>query len=363
LVKILLHCKVTRYLDFKSIDASYVFKDKKVQKVPATPAEALASELMGFFEKRKFRNFLIFVNDYDKEKPATWMKGKSMDKWSMKDVYAEYGLDENTQSFIGHAMALMRDDDYLNQPAQQTIDAIQLYCYSIERYGKSPYIYPLYGLGTMPEGFSRLAAVNGGTFMLNTKVDEVLEKDGKAWGIKSGNAIAKAKFIIGDHSYFSAAKSRVTGQVVRSICILDHPIAGVTTSEGTVADSVQIIIPARQVGRRNDIYVCMVSSAHSVSSNGKYIAIVSTTVETREPIRELEPGIQLLGKVVERFDKVSDLKAPVGSGKSDNCYISQTYDATSHFETAANDVLDLYTRITGTQLDMNINADSTQEDE
>lgn len=34
LVKILLHSKVTRYLEFKSIDGSYVFKDNKVQKVP-----------------------------------------------------------------------------------------------------------------------------------------------------------------------------------------------------------------------------------------------------------------------------------------------------------------------------------------
>ena len=34
LVKILLHTKVTRYLEFKSIHGSYVFKDKKIQKVP-----------------------------------------------------------------------------------------------------------------------------------------------------------------------------------------------------------------------------------------------------------------------------------------------------------------------------------------
>lgn len=34
LVKILLHTKVTRYLEFKSIDGSYVFKDGKIQKVP-----------------------------------------------------------------------------------------------------------------------------------------------------------------------------------------------------------------------------------------------------------------------------------------------------------------------------------------
>jgi Rab GDP dissociation inhibitor len=34
LVKILLHTKVTRYLEFKSVDGSYVFKDSKIQKVP-----------------------------------------------------------------------------------------------------------------------------------------------------------------------------------------------------------------------------------------------------------------------------------------------------------------------------------------
>lgn len=75
LVKILLHSKVTRYLEFKSVDGSYVFKDGKVQKVPATPAEALNSSLMGFFEKRKFRNFLIFLSAYDEEKPSTYLKG------------------------------------------------------------------------------------------------------------------------------------------------------------------------------------------------------------------------------------------------------------------------------------------------
>ena len=44
-------------------------------------------------------------------------------------------------------MALHRDDDYLDQPAEATAEAIQLYAFSLERYGKSPYIYPLYGLG------------------------------------------------------------------------------------------------------------------------------------------------------------------------------------------------------------------------
>jgi len=44
-------------------------------------------------------------------------------------------------------MALHLDDTYLDRPALETVKAIQLYVYSLERYGKSPYIYPIYGLG------------------------------------------------------------------------------------------------------------------------------------------------------------------------------------------------------------------------
>ena len=46
----------------------------------------------------------------------------------------------------------------------------------------------------------------------------------------------------------------------------------------------------------------------------------------------------------------------------DKCFISKSYDATSHFETAANDVLSLFQRITGTELDMNISADMNEDD-
>ncbi len=38
----------------------------------------------------------------------------------------------------------------------------------------SPFIYPIFGLGGIPEGFSRISAVNGGTFMLNTDINEIL---------------------------------------------------------------------------------------------------------------------------------------------------------------------------------------------
>jgi Rab GDP dissociation inhibitor len=357
LVKILLHTKVTRYLEFKSVDGSYVFKDRRVLKVPATPDEALMSPLMGFFEKRKFRSFLMYVSAYERDDPKTHQR-RDLHAMTMRQLYNEFGLDADTQQFTGHAMALWRDETYLDRPAIETVEAVQLYAYSLERYGKSPYIYPIYGLGGLPEGFSRLCAINGGTFMLNQPIDEILFNDaGVAWGVRAGTQVAKASLLLGDPSYFPPAKSRVSNQVVRSICIMDHPIPSTDNAE-----SCQIIIPAAQLGRHHDIYVCMVSFAHMVAARGYYIAIASTTVETRNPISELEPAIAMLGGVLERFDTVADLYEPLSEGFADRCFISKSYDATSHFESAAQDVLSLYQRVTGQQLDMSISADTTEAD-
>lgn len=38
----------------------------------------------------------------------------------------------------------------------------------------------------------------------------------------------------------------------------------------------------------------MVSNEHSVCANGFYIAIISTMVETNNPIQELKPALDLL---------------------------------------------------------------------
>lgn len=77
----------------------------------------------------------------------------------------------------------------------------------------SPYIYPLYGLGELPQAFARLAAVHGGTYMLNRDLDGTpvfkagdlavqYGDDGVAMGVKVDSAVAKCKVVVGDPSYF-----------------------------------------------------------------------------------------------------------------------------------------------------------------
>jgi Rab GDP dissociation inhibitor len=187
-------------------------------------------------------------------KPA----GLNIAQATMKEVYDKFGLEASTRDFVGHSMALYQTDDYINQKggAQDAIVRIRLYVNSMARYGKSPYIYPLYGLGELPQGFARLSAIYGGTYMLNTEVNEFLYEDGKVSGIKAtmqergepGDGMkfqTKCKKILADPSYFPD-KVRVTGHLLKAICILDHPIASTDNS-----DSLQLIIPQSQVGRKH----------------------------------------------------------------------------------------------------------------
>lgn len=234
LVKMLLHTKVTRYLEWKCVDGSYVMQHSDagmfskaknaIHKVPANDSEALKSPLMGLFEKRNCRNFYLYLDKIDEANPMTF-EGVDIHKVSMKDVFAKHKLAENTIDFLGHAVALHRDDTYLNEPAIDTIRKMNLYVNSLGKYGDSPFLYPIYGIGGLPESFSRLCAIHGGTYMLNTNVDEILFESGKVIGIQSAGQQAKAPLVICDPSYVKGlGKTKVIGQVIRAICIMDHPI-------------------------------------------------------------------------------------------------------------------------------------------
>jgi Rab GDP dissociation inhibitor len=354
LTKMLVTAKVLDYLTFKQIAGSYVYRDGRISKVPSTEMEAVKSPLMGLFEKRRAKKFFEFLQNWRDNDPATH-QGINLDNDSMKTVYEKFGLEPGTQDFIGHAMALYLDDDYITKPARPTYDRIILYTASMAKFGKSPYIYPAYGLGELPQAFARLSAIYGGTYMLDKKVDEIVTDDtGKFIGVRSGDETVKAKMVIGDPSYFGAGKDPVEGgkirvveegKVVRAICFLKHTIPGTDDSH-----SAQIIIPQNQVGRRNDIYIAMVSNEHEVCPGGLHIAIVSTIVETDKPELELAPGLNLLGTIAEKFVSIAPLYTPTSSGQADNIFVTRSYDATSHFETVVEDVHDVWKRVTGAPL-------------
>jgi len=317
----------------------------------------LSTGLMGLFEKRRFRDFLVWLNQFEEGKPTTWQNVNPY-QTPMSEVFKKFGLDDNTAAFTGHCLAFYRNDEYKTQPCGPTIKRIQMYSSSLARYGNSPFLYPLYGLGELPQAFARLSAIYGGTYMLQKGVDEIVfDEEGHVSGVKSGGEVAKTRLVIGDPSYFKDRVKKI-GQVIRSICFMDHPIPN--TKDST---SCQIVIPGQQAKRHNDIYICCISYAHNIAPKGKFIAICSTTVETGNPEQELTIAYQTIGPVLEKFVSVVDQleQTDAAADAQKGLFVTSTYDATTEFETSCDDILAVFQRVTGEPLDLEKYAKASLE--
>ncbi|TPP62900.1 Rab GDP dissociation inhibitor beta [Fasciola gigantica] len=218
LVKLLVHTSVTRYLEFQSIDGSYVYHKKSIHRVPSSETEALTSGLVSFFEKRKLRICYSGLWRWISRilvptKRFTHLRSM-FHRDSIVHAFEQVQLlVENTQNFVGHALCLYPDDSYKrNTPADDAIKRMQLYNQSVARYGKSPYVYPLYGLGELPQAFARLSAVYGGTYMLNKPVEEIVLEGGKVVGVRAEGEVARCDTVICDPSY-AMNRVRKVGQV------------------------------------------------------------------------------------------------------------------------------------------------------
>jgi RAB protein geranylgeranyltransferase component A len=88
----------------------------KVFKVPCTGPEALASPLMGLFEKRRCQKFLEFVQNYERDDPKTHNKLDLSKKTPKELMSKDYGLEADTIDFLGHSLALYLNDEYLDRP-------------------------------------------------------------------------------------------------------------------------------------------------------------------------------------------------------------------------------------------------------
>lgn len=66
--------------------------------------------LLGMFEKRRFRKFLVFVANVDEDNPKTF-EGIDPNKTTMEELYTKYSLGPDVVDFVGHALALYGTDE------------------------------------------------------------------------------------------------------------------------------------------------------------------------------------------------------------------------------------------------------------
>jgi Rab GDP dissociation inhibitor len=352
-VKLFIKMGIQEALNWMCIEKVYVYQVSKsllgkikgsIHKVPQTPKEALSSGLMSLLDKSRCKSFMEFVEQYNENDQKTWKKYPPSTPF--QTVAKDFSLNSNIMDFLGHAVALNIDENFLTEPLINTVKKMQVYYNSLGLYGNTPFLYPINGLSGLPFMFERCCLCRGGVSM-RKNVDEILfDENGKFKGIRSGNEIAKAKYLITDPLHIEKfGKVKSVGKVIRCICLLDHPVI-------EDAKSCQIILPQKQLNRHNDIFIISFGSEMEVCPKGFYLAFISTKIETSNPREEIKPALDLLGNIVESFERITDLYEPIDDKFNDNIFVFKSLDPLSHFENDVSEIFKMYEKITGQKIDV-----------
>ncbi|XP_045309063.1 rab proteins geranylgeranyltransferase component A 2 [Leopardus geoffroyi] len=238
LIDLLIKSNVSRYAEFKNVTRILAFREGKVEQVPCSRADVFNSKELTMVEKRILMKFLTFCLDYEQH-PDQY---QAFMQCSFSEYLKTKKLTPNLQHFVLHSIAM-------TESSCTTIDGLKAtknFLQCLGRFGNTPFLFPLYGQGEIPQCFCRMCAVFGGIYCLRHKVQcLVVDKESgrcKAIIDHLGQRI-NAKYFIVEDSYLSekTCSNIQYKQISRAVLITDQSILK-TDSDQQI--SILIVPPA-----------------------------------------------------------------------------------------------------------------------
>lgn len=183
MVDLLVKSNVSRYHEFKNNIRILSIIDDEIHVIPCQRSEVFTSPLLSnLTDKRKLMKFIEscikFSQDHEKSEETSEIEVKSPNQDSEININAqkpiseyleERGLKKTLREYIINSLAMVKPTD----PTSVACQNIKKFMSAIQRYGRSPFLMPMYGCGEFPQSFCRLSAVFGGVYCLNDQFELV----------------------------------------------------------------------------------------------------------------------------------------------------------------------------------------------
>ncbi|XP_043913688.1 rab proteins geranylgeranyltransferase component A 1 [Protopterus annectens] len=285
LVDLLIKSNVSRYAEFKNVTRILTYQNGQVEQVPCSRADVFASKQLSVVEKRMLMKFLTFCMDYEQhpEEYLDFKDGKFSEFLKTKKLTA------SLHHFIQHSIAMVSD-------AASTIEglkATQHFLNCLGRYGNTPFLFPLYGLGEIPQCFCRMCAVFGGTYCLRHSVEcLVVDKeskrckaviDGRGQRISCENVIVEEGYLPQE-----CCKHVQYQQISRAVLITDRSVLKAETDQQISILTVPPFEPGQPTVR-----VIELCSSTMTCMPGTYLVHL-TCVSRRSAREDLAPVVSKL---------------------------------------------------------------------
>lgn len=234
LVELLISSNISRYAEFRAVDHVLTMINDVIKVVPSSRSDVFNSKELNVIEKRMLMKLLSkcieLVEDSDEWKAAS------------QETFIHFlqtnNLSPNLIHYILYAIA-MGDE---NTSFKDGIENTKHFLKCLGRYGNSPFLFPMYGCGEIPQCFCRLCAVFGGIYCLQYPVEKInfeTNEDGKrvCASVECPNQCLKSKeFVIGPGiippNLLQIEETSSNDGISRGIFITSVPIGDESMNQG-----------------------------------------------------------------------------------------------------------------------------------
>ncbi|XP_013884642.1 rab proteins geranylgeranyltransferase component A 1, partial [Austrofundulus limnaeus] len=219
LVDLLIKSNVSRYAEFKNVTRILTYRHGNIEQVPCSRADVFASRQLSMVEKRKLMRFLTSCMEETEEQQV--YNGRPY-----LDFLRDQQLGDNLQHFLLHSIAMVTEDT----PTEEGLASTRHFLRCLGRYGNTPFLFPVYGLGEIPQCFCRMCAVFGGIYCLRHSVHcLIVDRDTnrcKAVIDSRGQRISCSYFVVQDSFVGSDRKKMTTPPrfLSRAVLITDSSL-------------------------------------------------------------------------------------------------------------------------------------------
>ncbi|KAM9700172.1 LOW QUALITY PROTEIN: rab proteins geranylgeranyltransferase component A 1, partial [Menidia menidia] len=287
LVDLLIKSNVSRYAEFKNVSRVLTYRHGNVEQVPCSRADVFASRQLSVVEKRKLMRFL-----------TSCLEGEEPPECSGRpylEFLRQQQLGDNLQHFLLHSIAMVTGDT----PTGAGLAATRHFLRCLGRYGNTPFLFPVYGLGEIPQCFCRMSAVFGGVYCLRHSVHSlVLEPDSRrccAVIDSRGQRISCQHFVVED-GYLDSKEAPPPRSLSRAVLITDSSLL---PSDSDQQVSV-VTVPPEEAGRPTVTMVELCSSTMTCIPGTYLVHLTCQSVGSAH--QDLSPLVTRMFRTEESHD-------------------------------------------------------------
>ncbi|XP_063695891.1 rab proteins geranylgeranyltransferase component A [Culicoides brevitarsis] len=311
MVALLISSNICRYVQFRAVDRVATIKDATIKPVPSSRADVFTNKDVTVVEKRLLMKFIEVCLKYVETQDMT--EFKDYEDKTFIEYLKHKKLTPNLIHYILYAIGMGNNET----KCMEGVKNVAKFLTSIGHYGNTPFLFPMYGAGEIPQCFCRLCAVFAGIYCLSSPIKalEFKQNEDKTFvfdGLQYENRKLTSRNIVIGQGVVTKdvlkeekpeVKALKCGKISRGVFITATPIGGLLQNQGK--NGVMFLkLPPVSEKNHSGAFVIQLDHHSGVCPKGLYlIHVMCETITT--PKDDLAPYVDQILKNTK-----SDIKTP-----------------------------------------------------